>query len=86
MRCVYLISYHKINISHVNDKKNVDNCGPRISAQCVSHSNGELDFYLKNDLVYKIKNDLESPFCGPRISVQCVSHSNGELDFDFEKK
>ena len=23
-------------------------CGPRILAQCVSHSNGELNFYLKN--------------------------------------
>ena len=23
-------------------------CGPRISAQCVSHSNGELDFYFEN--------------------------------------
>ena len=23
-------------------------CGPCILAQCVSHSNGELNFYLKN--------------------------------------
>ena len=38
------------------------NCGPRISAQCVSHSNGKLDFYFeKNDLYLIKKNDLESP-------------------------
>ena len=28
-------------------------CGPRISAQCVFHSNGELDFYFKKDLIDK---------------------------------
>ena len=36
------------------------NCGPRISAQCISHSNGELDFYLKM-IYWLFENDLESP-------------------------
>ena len=39
-------------------------CGPRISiARCVSHSNGELDFFIwKIDFyLIKKKNDLESP-------------------------
>ena len=40
---------------------NLYNCGPRISAQCVSHSMARLYFNLKNDFIYKIKNDLESP-------------------------
>ena len=36
-------------------------CGPRISAQCVSHSIAKLDFDLKNDFYLLKRNDLESP-------------------------
>ena len=31
------------------------------SAQCVSHSNGELDFLFENLIYFIKKNDLESP-------------------------
>ena len=42
-------------------KKHMGDCGPRISAQCVSHSMAKLDFYLKNDFCWLRKIDLESP-------------------------
>ena len=41
--------------------KLIYDCGPRISAQCVSHANGELNFCFEKWSLLTKKNDLESP-------------------------
>ena len=42
--------HSKFKLDPLKKKSPVESpfCGPRILAQCVSHSNGELNFYLKN--------------------------------------
>ena len=49
----------KINL--IIEKKTYISVDPAFSAQCVSHSNGELDSYLKKLILLLKKIDLESP-------------------------